>query len=182
MKKNHRKSHMGWSYIIIITFFILGIIDLRFGILGTVCMGAPIYHALRGRGKVHCSKYCPRGSFLGKFLAKISLGHTLPKWLRTKKAKNIILAIMLTVFTSVLTYAIVSHGFHFSVIAKVFYRFMLSSFIVGVVIGVVFKPRSWCQICPMGHGSGLIKQAQDKKNKEQALKLKGVKTVCDASQ
>jgi len=159
MKNNKVKSHQGWSYVIIIAFFILGIIDIRFGILGIVCMGAPLYHAFRGRGKIHCSKYCPRGSFLGKFLSKISLGHTLPKWLRTKKAKNIILLIMMTVFTSVLTFATINHGFHFVVISKVFYRFMLMSFIVGIVIGIVYKPRSWCQICPMGHGSALISKS-----------------------
>ncbi|WP_273322723.1 4Fe-4S ferredoxin [Vallitalea guaymasensis] len=171
MKKETGKGHQGWSYIIIISFFILGIIDMRFGILGIVCMGAPIYHAIRGRGKIHCSKYCPRGSFLGKFLRRISLGHTLPKWLRTNKAKNIILTIMLSVFSIVLTYAIVNHGFHFLVIAKVFYRFMLMSFIVGIVIGIVFKPRSWCQICPMGHGCTLIKNSQDAKSKNNTVKI-----------
>ncbi|GKX29792.1 hypothetical protein SH1V18_22720 [Vallitalea longa] len=164
MKKDKIKGHQGWSYIIIIVFFILGIVDIRFGILGLVCMGAPIYHALRGRGKIHCSKYCPRGSFLGKFLKKISIGYSLPKWLRTKKARNIILIIMISVFSTVLTYAIITHGFHFVVIAKVFYRFMLMSFIVGIIIGIIFKPRSWCQICPMGHGCTLIKDAKDNKS------------------
>jgi hypothetical protein len=23
-------------------------------------------------------------------------------------------------------------------------------------MGVFFKPRSWCQVCPMGHATGLI--------------------------
>lgn len=162
--KTTRKSHMSWSWIIIITFFILGILDIRFGILGVFCMGVPLFHALRGRGKLHCQKYCPRGSFLGKFLAKISLGHTLPSWLRTKKAKNILLIIMVSVFSLTMTFAIITHGFHFMVIAKVFYRFMLMSFIVGVVLGIFFKPRSWCQVCPMGHGSGLIKDFQNRQN------------------
>lgn len=174
-KKKSTKSHMKWSWIIIITFFVLGIIDIRFGILGALCMGMPLYHAFKGRGKIHCSKYCPRGSFLGKFLSKISLGHTLPPWLRTKKAKNILLTIMLTVFASVMTYAIIVHGFYFPVIAKVFYRFMLMSFIVGIVMGIFFKPRSWCQVCPMGHGTALIKdyqtkhQTSDKKEKGRVL-------------
>jgi len=159
------KSHMNWSWIIIVAFFVLGIIDIRFGIIGVFCMGTPIYHAIKGRGKIHCSKYCPRGSFLGKFLQKISFNNTLPAWLRTNKAKNILLSIMLTVFIFTMSYAIFSHGLKFLVIAKVFYRFMLMSFIVGIVIGVFYKPRSWCQICPMGHGSGLIKKSQDKKKK-----------------
>lgn len=161
--KKTRKSHLKWSWILIITFFILGIIDIRFGILGLLCIGTPLYHAIRGRGKLHCQKYCPRGSFLGKFMGYVSLNHTLPSWLRTKKAKNILLAIMLTVFSTVFTYAILAHGFHFVVIAKVIYRFMFMSFMVGIVMGVFFKPRSWCQVCPMGHGSALIKEAQNKK-------------------
>ena len=33
---------------------------------------------------------------------------------------------------------------------------MFASFVVGVLMGVFFKPRSWCQVCPMGHATGLI--------------------------
>ena len=41
-------------------------------------------------------------------------------------------------------------------IAFALFRFMFASFVVGVLMGVFFKPRSWCQVCPMGHATGLI--------------------------
>jgi len=87
-KKKVVKSHMEWAYVIILMFFILGIIDIRFGILGFVCMSAPIYHSIRGRGKIHCQKYYPRGSLLAHALESISLKNKLPKFMPTKKFKN----------------------------------------------------------------------------------------------
>ncbi len=160
MKHNNRKkSIQSWSWIIIITFFILGALDIRFGIFGFICMGTPIYHALKGEGKIHCSKYCPRGSFLGRFLKQVSLSRPLPGFLRTKLAKNIVLTLMITVFSI----AMVHSEFQFSRMAFVLFRFMGMSFIIGILMGVFFKPRSWCQICPMGHAAGLIANAKDDK-------------------
>lgn len=162
-----RKSHQQWAWIIIVSFFILGIVNIRFGILGLLCMGAPIYHALRGRGKVHCSKYCPRGSFLGKFIALISMGHTLPKFMRTKKFRNIILLLMLSLFTFSMSHT----GFVFAKMAFVMFRFMGMSFIIGIIIGIFFKPRSWCQICPMGHGASLVDKAYKRVQKSKLKKV-----------
>ncbi|RKD31570.1 4Fe-4S binding protein [Thermohalobacter berrensis] len=161
-----KKSHMSWSWIIMVSFLLLGILDIRFGIFGFVCMGAPIYHAIRGRGKVHCAKYCPRGSLLGKFLARISLQNSLPKWMRTKTFKNILLTLMITVFSISLYHA----GWNFKRIAFSVFRFMSMSLAIGIIMGVIYKPRSWCQVCPMGHATGLIKKAQDSKIQNKKLK------------
>lgn len=164
MKK--RKSHMEWSWIIIVSFFVLSILDFRFGIFGIACMGAPIYHALRGRGKVHCSHYCPRGSFLGKFLDKVSFNNNAPKWMRGKVAKNALLILMITLLTISMIHA---HG-NFNKIAFSLFRFMGASFVVGILMGVIFKSRTWCQVCPMGHATGLIKKAMESKNKKESKK------------
>ncbi|MBS4536561.1 4Fe-4S binding protein [Clostridium sp. D2Q-14] len=163
-----RKSHMNWSWIIIVSFFLLSIIDFRFGIFGFVCMGTPIYHALRGRGKIHCSHYCPRGSFLGRFLGKISLNNNMPKWMRSKFAKHLLLGIMIILLTISLIHA---KG-DFNKIAFALFRFMGVSFVVGIMMGVIFKKRSWCTICPMGHATSLIKKHQDSKKKSELVHLK----------
>jgi membrane-associated HD superfamily phosphohydrolase len=156
--KSKKRNHQSWSWILIISFFLLSIFDSRFGILGFICMGAPIYQALRGRGKIHCSKYCPRGSFLGKFLSRISLNHTLPKFMRTKQFKHGLLILMMSMFTL----ALIHSGFVFEKIAFALFRLMGVSFLVGIVLGIFYKPRSWCQICPMGHGTSLISNLQKK--------------------
>lgn len=158
MKK--RKNHMKWSWMIIVSFFVLGIIDIRFGILGIVCMGAPIFHALKGEGKVHCAKYCPRGSFLGKFLERISRNAPLPKFMSTKKFKSALLLLMLSMFSL----AVFHSGGDFTKLSFAFYRFMGMSFLVGISMGLLFKPRSWCVVCPMGYATGLIKDIQTQKS------------------
>lgn len=159
-QKKKRKSHQGWSWIIIISFFALSVLNVYFGLFGLLCMTMPIYHALRGRGKIHCSHYCPRGSFLGKFMEKVSMQNNLPNSMKSKKFKNMVLAFMILM----LAISLVHSGGEIHKIAFALFRFMFASFVVGVLMGVFFKPRSWCQVCPMGHATALI--ADIKKEKD----------------
>ncbi len=158
VKRKKKKNFQTYSWIIIVSFFLLGIVDTRFGIFGVACMGAPMYHALKGEGKAHCAKYCPRGSFLGRFLERISLGNNLPAKFRSRKVKHIMLVLMV----GLLSFSLSHTGFVFSHVAFVLLRFMFMSFMVGILMGVVFKPRTWCQVCPMGHAAGLIDEVQKK--------------------
>lgn len=153
------KSHMKWSWIFMVLFIVLSIADIRFGVLGFICMTVPMYHAIKGRGKVHCSHYCPRGSLLGNFLKNISLQNNLPKKLRGKSVKNVLLVLMMTMFSISLIHA----GPNFSKVAFAVFRLMMASLALGIVMGVIFKPRSWCQVCPMGYATGLIRNAKNKK-------------------
>ncbi|QUH26457.1 4Fe-4S binding protein [Serpentinicella alkaliphila] len=151
-----KKSIMSWSWIFIVLFFSLGVINIKFGILGLVCMFVPIYLALRGGGRVHCSKYCPRGSFLGKLLQSISFKNDLPKYINNKTVKNIMLTWMILMFAISL---ILAKG-DFTKTAFAIFRMMAMSTSVGVLMGIIFKPRSWCVICPMGYATGLIEKNQ----------------------
>lgn len=153
-----KKNHQHWTWILIVTFFILGFMDTRFGILGLLCIGTPIVHALRGEGKLHCSKHCPRGSFLGKFLIHLSMDRPMPKVMRSKRAKHLLLIVMLSVFS----FSMYHTGFVFEKMAFVLLRFMGLSFLIGIMMGIIFKPRSWCQVCPMGTGAGLIASTKKK--------------------
>lgn len=153
---NKKMKWLDYAWIIIVTFFILGIVDFRFGLLGFICMGAPMYHALKGEGKKHCSKFCPRGSFLGKIVGNISMNNTYPAKYRTRQIKHTLLIIMISLLTFSLSHA----GFSIAAIGFVLFRFMLMSFIIGILMGIFFKPRSWCQVCPMGHAAGLISEVQ----------------------
>ena len=156
------KSHQGWSWIFLIMFLLFSIFDIRFGFLGIICMIAPIYHALRGKGKIHCSKYCPRGSLLGKFLERLSFENDLPLLMKGKKAKNTLLGLMFFMFTLSLYHA----GFDVKAIGFAIFRLMTVSLIFGIIMGIIYKPRSWCVVCPMGHATGLIRDSQNLKSKK----------------
>ena len=157
MQRKKNLQHISW--VIIVSFFILGILDVRFGILGVVCMAAPMYHALKGEGKIHCSKYCPRGSFLGKFLQKVTMNNPFPPQFRSTKVKHLMLLLMVTL----LSLSLIHSGFVFAAMAFVLLRFMFMSFMVGILMGIFFKPRTWCQVCPMGHAAALITTAKKKR-------------------
>ena len=148
------KSHMSWSWVLMVSFFILSIINIKFALFGFVCMLAPLYQALRGKGKVHCSHYCPRGSFLWKFLKPISMDNTLPAWMRGNKFKNSLMVLMFAVFGVSIYLA----GGDVNKIAFAVLRLIFVSSVFAILIGIFFKPRAWCQVCPMGHITGKIKR------------------------
>lgn len=149
-----KKNPMSWTWFLMVIFLVLGILDSRFGILGILCMTAPLYHVLKGHGKVHCRSYCPRGSLLGTFLERISAHRQLPKFMTTKYFKNTLLVLMISVFTISMSHAAPDLG----KMAFALFRFMSLSLVIGLIMGILFKPRSWCVVCPMGYGAGLLDQ------------------------
>ena len=156
LKKKAPKSIVKWSWILLVTFFALSFWDIRFALLGFLCMAAPIGFAIAGKGKVHCSHYCPRGSFLGKFLPFVSLNKTLPGFMSTKWFKNALLVFMFSAFGTCLF----RMGLGYENVGRAVFNMMLRSFLVAAVIGIIFMPRSWCKICPMGHAAGIIRNAK----------------------
>ncbi len=68
-------------------------------------------------------------------------------------------------------------GGDFNKIAFAMFRFMTASFGLGLVLGVFYRPRTWCVICPMGHASGLIKTAQNQSKKAPALEPVQIKPM-----
>ncbi len=156
------KSYIKKTWPIIILFFGSTLIDPLFGLVGLICMGFPLYLALTGKGKRHCSHYCPRGSFLGKFLPRVSLGWRIPGWMDSKTFKTAVLLWMFGIFGIFLFFA----GTDLTRIAQVITRIMFVSFIIGILIGFFFQPRSWCKICPMGTASGLISKALAEKSRQ----------------
>ena len=154
-----KKSHMEWSWIIMIAFIILSVLDIRFGLGAVLCMTTPMIHALKGRGKIHCSHYCPRGSLFGKFLSNLSFRNTLPAFMRTNGFKHGLLALMVVM----LSISLYHHHSSVFMVGMALFRFMVASLAVGTLIGVIFQPRSWCQVCPMGHATGLIATYQKNK-------------------
>lgn len=153
-----KSSHREWAWMLMILFFVLGIVNVYFGLLGFVCMFTPMIQAIKGNGKLHCSHHCPRGSLFMKFLPKFSLNRPLPPFMRMRWFKSILLTVMI----SMLTIAMVHSGGDPKKIGFALFRFMTVSFTVGVVLGIIFKPQAWCQICPMEHGTHLISKVQQK--------------------
>lgn len=119
----------------------------------------------------------------------LSRRRDMPKWLRSRAFRYLFLAFFLTMFMVMLwnTYLVFAgagdlrqvvtlfwtfqvpwefayHGTLFSPgvaqFAFGFYGIMLTSSILGILLMVLFKPRSWCACCPMGTMTQLICRAR----------------------
>jgi len=104
------------------------------------------------RGRLWCSHLCPRGAFLDLVLAKLSLGGKIPKTFLKVKFRWLIFWVFMVFFIVQLIIAkkdIFSLGF-------VFVRLCLVTTLIAIFLGIPFKSRVWCAICPMGTLQGRI--------------------------
>lgn len=177
-------------FLVTILFFIVSTINILFGLIALLCFITPFIINYLSKSNIWCRKYCPRASFLTVVLSKISLGLKLPKWLTGKVFKqimiyyfliNLFFAVLSTIMVSIgkvdpidyvrvlivfkapfklpqmIVYSVPRGLLHFS---YRIYSIMFTSTILGLITGLIFKPRTWCTICPMNQ---LLRAVQTKK-------------------
>ena len=147
-------SQQKWTWIITIIWMLIANIWPPFGLYGFICMFTPIIIALSGRGKMSCARICPRGSFIGKFTPVFSRKKVMPTWAHTKKFKFVLWAIMMGSFIGLMFWA-APKGIY--TLGKTVLYFMEAATLIAFITGLIFKPRSWCTVCPMGFTSGNIR-------------------------
>jgi hypothetical protein len=153
------KSIQGWSWIITIVWITIANIWKPFGLYGFVCMFTPIVIALSGRGKMHCARVCPRGSFIATFTKPISLHLPKPAFMNRTFFRWIIWAAMMGTFITLIIYSI-PRGVAF--LGNTVLVFMEIATALAFLFGILFSPRAWCTVCPMGFTTGNIRTLTEK--------------------
>jgi len=149
-----------WTWIITITWMTIANFWPPFGLFGFVCMFTPIVLALLGYGKVSCARICPRGSFIGLFSRPFSRGLSMPHWMHTKTFHWALWGVMMGTFAGLLVWAIPKG---IDTLGRTVLYFMETATALAFLTGIIFKPRSWCTICPMGFTSGNISHLLSRK-------------------
>ena len=165
--------------LITIGIFLVSMIHISLGLVGLLCYLSPLISYLRHRDKRWCQRYCPRASFLTLLLSRISRHRKPPANLTQMRVKrglliymgaNLFFASMSTLIVALgrlepldhlrlfmifqspiawpqlLEWALpdfVIHG-SYRVISMLF-----SSTFLGVVLGYLYMPRTWCSVCPV---------------------------------
>jgi hypothetical protein len=148
------KSIQGWSWIITIVWITIANFWKPFGLYGFICMFTPIIIALAGRGKMHCARVCPRGSFVGTFTRPICLHLKRPAFMGKKAFRWTLWALMMGSFITLIIYSI-PKGIYF--LGNTVLVFMEVATGLAFLFGILFSPRSWCSVCPMGFTTGNIR-------------------------
>lgn len=104
------------------------------------------------RGRYYCGWICAMGGFYERVLAKVSLKKPMLPLFKTAWFKWLVFTLMMGLLLSRL---IMSEG-DLEKIGGVFVMMWTISTSFAIALGLVWKPRSWCSVCPMGTMQGFL--------------------------
>ncbi len=172
------KSWSDYLWIASAIYLVLGFFNILFAWLGMICFITPLVISLITGNKGYCHKYCGRGKLFAILGTKLSRNKPMPKFMRTPYFRYGFLIFFMTMFANMVftTYLVFAGTADFSEVVTIlwsfklpwafangtsvspwiaqfafgFYSVMLTSTIIGLVVMILYKPRSFCVFCPMG--------------------------------
>lgn len=147
-----------YSFMLLIAFIFLGLFDLRFAVAAIICMIAPIILAIF-KGRFWCGNICPRGNFYDNIVSRFSNKRKPPKFLKSKYFRIAVIVFMFTMFGI----GINKNWGNLYGIGMVFYRIIVVTTIVGIVLSFFYNHRTWCSFCPMGSIAAFISSIRGSK-------------------
>lgn len=152
MKHSFIKLWQRYSYIVFLIFVTLGTLYPLCALGAIVCMVGPIFLSLIGKGRFWCGNVCPRGSFYDNVLSKLRAGKPTPKILKSIFFRFIVIIFMFSMF-GIGIYKNLNNALG---IALVFYKIIVITSLIGIILSFIYNERSWCHFCPMGSIAALI--------------------------
>lgn len=120
----------------------------RFPLLGFIVPVAMLSGMLGGiiRGRYVCGNLCPRGSFFDTFFAKFGPQRPIPQKLFAMPFRGLILVGLM----GFMTFRLAQNPGSIEHWGLVFWQMCLLTTAAAMVLGVLYRPRTWCAICPVG--------------------------------
>lgn len=140
-----------YSYALLILFLVVGFFDLRYALAAIICMVAPMLVAIF-KGRYWCGNLCPRGNFYDNIVSKFSNKKPVPRFLKSSLFRGFMVIFMLSMF-GIGIYK--NWGSPYG-IGMVFYRLIIVTTVIGIVLSFFFHYRTWCNFCPMGTLASVI--------------------------
>lgn len=132
-------------YLVLLVYLVAGFFFPIVGWAALVCMVAPVWMSIY-RGRFWCGHFCPRGNLYDRVISRISPHRRIPSFMRSVYFRSFMVAFIFTMFGVQMYWAWGDLG----AMGSVFWLIILITTIVGVLLSVVFAPRTWCSFCPMG--------------------------------
>ncbi len=104
------------------------------------------------RGRFYCGWLCPMGAFHERFLSKVSLHRPVPLFFKSSWFRWLVFVVMMGFMMSRLW---VAWG-DLKAVGSVFRTMWIVSMTLAIGLGVYFRARAWCIICPMGAMQGVV--------------------------
>ena len=98
------------------------------------------------KGRAWCDWMCPRGGFYDLLFNKISPNREIPAFLRSTRFRGLMVGLIFVVLGTQLFFA----WGNLNQMGLAMVRLLTITTIVGIILAVVYHPRTWCHVCPMG--------------------------------
>ena len=154
-----KKFYKKYGYFILIAYLIAAFFYPPLGVIAVICMVAPIIFAFAGMGRYWCGNFCPRGNFYQNAAAKISSDRPIPAFLKSWWFRTFIVLFIIGNFSR----GVYKNWGSLAGIGMVFYRIIVITTLVGILLALFFKPRTWCSFCPMGTLAALTAKLRGRK-------------------
>lgn len=140
--------------------------------LGFLVMAMMVFFLILSafRGRYWCGWLCPRGSFLERVFAPLSPKRKIPPVFRNRTFRWSLFAVLM----GFMIFRLITSGGALAKIGFVFVTMCIITTVIAIILGLIFKPRTWCAVCPMGTLQGVIGR------KKKLLKVSDECTDCKA--
>lgn len=147
-----RRAITQWALLALVPIVIIGgQFFPKLGFIVPVVMVTGLVGGFFG-GRWVCGHLCPRGGFLERILAKISLNRGVPVFFRHYTFRWVLFGLLM----GFMVYRISLNPGEADHWGRVFIQMCLITTSIGIVLGVVFHPRTWCAACPVGTFSSTV--------------------------
>ncbi len=103
-------------------------------------------------GRLFCGWICAMGAFHERVLAKVSLKKEMPQLFKKTWFRWLVFIGLMGLMIS----RLLMSGGDPAKVGAVFVMMWTVSTVIAVAIGLYFKPRSWCNFCPMASIQGVL--------------------------
>ncbi|EKE01402.1 MAG: iron-sulfur cluster-binding protein [uncultured bacterium] len=120
-------------------------------------------------GRYVCGNLCPRGAFFDRLITPISPQKPLPQFLRSMTFRWAVLVLLMGLMFYRLSqnFSSVEHW------GRVFWLMCTATTLLGIVLAMFIRARTWCSFCPIGTLGKIIGE----KAARSTLKLDAAKCV-----
>lgn len=170
-------------FILPVVYLLLPFINIHFALLALLCFGAPVIVLFYTKSRKYCTGYCPRSQLLNqtkpiscqKNPPKMFTNGSLRKFLFGYFIVNILFIVMSTIMVAngqsepllmVRMFVVIplSPLFQLFTIESIpwvihlsyrLYSMIFTTIVLGLVFAYFYRPRTWCQVCPITSVSNL---------------------------
>ncbi|MBI1920937.1 MAG: 4Fe-4S binding protein [Geobacter sp.] len=98
------------------------------------------------RGRYVCGNICPRGSFFDTFFRFVSGSRPVPPHLQNIRFRWLVMGFLMTMMVFQISRN-PGDPMHWG---RVFWFMCAATTALGVVLGLIYRARTWCTFCPVG--------------------------------